>query len=288
MDKAVEAALRGEFNVPAPIIATIIRNIRQYDNQGTISGSQLHQECELKGVLEKHVDYATSPEDQYYASFRGSNVHAMIETCDGHTDFSGWLFEKRFFGILNPDGTLSKFEPPLQSNGELDKAAFKAIIQELRAAGCNVLSGQIDSFDIKNGVIWDWKTAKMVGAFTEVKPSWQQQLTQYRLLLELHGYKVNGIMVCVMDATQPVVREIEMVDLNFWVKNYLTPRSVQLAELKRIGKEEVDAYLQGVDIPLMPKPTPNYLCNKSGRDKKVYCPVRDVCPAWINESEKGL
>lgn len=286
IDKFVEACLNGDCDYPAPIAATILENHREYNNYGTVSGSQLHNECDYSRLLER-LPYSQEISNMFYATFRGSNVHAMIEKCKDKPEFKDWIFEERFFATIAPDDTIDKLEVPLQRNGTKDWLRFSEIQQELIEKGYIILSGQVDTFDRTKQTLEDWKTAKSVGEWTTVKQSWQQQMNQYCLVLWLNGHLVKRVRITVMDATEPVVREVPVPDLEIWAGAYLVPRARYLASLQKYSPEEIKAINDGDTEPPegFPEPVVNYLCNggKKG-DGKIYCPFRapglSQCKAW--------
>ncbi len=219
----------------------------------------------------------------FWATYRGSNVHSTIEKCKDKKEFKDWIFEKRFFAIINPDDTIDKFNGPSNSPDWLEIENFQKKCRELTASGHIILSGQIDSFDTKNEIVHDWKTSKAVDEKTSVKQSWQQQMNQYSLLLFLHGMPVRRIRITVMDATMPVVLEVPVPDLESWAGMYLVPRARYLAKLAKIPVEEIQAVADGGIPPAhFPAPKPNHLCNGKNEEGKIYCPFREdgKCPAW--------
>lgn len=284
IDEFVSACLSGDCDYPAPIAATILENHKEYDNKGTISGSQLHKECDLSSLLER-LPYTKEISDMFWATYRGSNVHAMIEKCRDKPEFKDWVFEKRFFADMAPDDSIERLEIPLDENGKEDWKQFREICDNLIARGFIILSGQVDTFDKLKATLEDWKTAKSVGEWTSVKQSWQQQMNQYSLLLFLHGLRVKRIRITVMDATLPVLLNVPVPDLEAWAGMYLVPRVRYLARLQEFTPEEIRAVTEGrQESPEgFPAPKPNYLCN-GGKDGlgKQYCPFRanGMCPAW--------
>ena len=287
IEEFVAACLDGSCSFPAPVAATILDNAKHYENYGTVSGSQLHNECDASRQFEK-LPYTQEISDMFYATFRGSNVHAMIEKCSAKPEFKDWIFERRFFAVLRPDDSIDKLEVPkrkvLTKTGEADDwDKFREICANLVAEGCVILSGQVDTYDVKNQTLVDWKTARSVGEWTSVKQSWQQQMNQYCLVLHVNGYEVKRIRITVMDATQPVVLEAPVPDLATWAGNYLVPRVRYLASLQKYKAEDVAAIIDGErEWPEdFPRPNPNYLCNggKTGNGH-IYCPHKSKCPAW--------
>lgn len=283
IEKFVQACLNGDCDFPAPIAATIIKNMRDYDNHGTVSGSQLYSECDYSRMLER-LDYTAEISNQFYATYRGSNVHATIEQCKKDPAFKDWVFEKRFFAVLKPDDSLERLDVPTGPDGEPDWDAFQVICDDLRAKGYVILSGALDAYDGKAFKIHDWKTSKLVGDFTEVKEAWQQQMNMYTILAELNGYRVDSVRITIMDATTPVIRDVPRVNEAAWIPSYFIPRVRQLASLQKYTKQDIQDINDGiVDAPPgFPVPVVNYLCEGRGRDKKIYCPSREngACPVW--------
>lgn len=291
IEKFVSACMSGECDFPAPIAATILENHKEYTNRGSVSGSQLHKDCDYSTLLER-LPYTKEISDMFWATYRGSNVHAMIEKCRDKPEFKDWIFEKRFFAVLRPDDSIEKLDVPVKKNGEEDWSAFKKVCAKLIAAGNIILSGQVDTFDVKKATLEDWKTAKSVGEWTNVKQSWQQQMNQYSLILFLHGHVVRRIRITVMDATLPVLREVPVPDLETWAGAYLVPRARFLAWLQSFSPEEIRAINEGEQEapPGYPKPKPNYLCTGENKEGKIYCPFREdgKCPAWREEDLSSL
>lgn len=287
IEEFVAACLDGSCDFPAPVAATILENHKEYNNRGTVSGSQLHNECDLSRQLEK-LPYTQEISNMFYATFRGSNVHAMIEKCKTNPDFKDWIFEERYFAVLRLDDSIEKLEVPVKPNGEKDWSAFKTICDNLIAEGHIILSGQVDTYDGKNLTLEDWKTAKSVGSWTNIKQSWQQQMNQYSLILELNGLPVRRIRITVMDATMPVALEVPVPDLEAWAGAYLVPRARYLASLQKYTPAEIQAINDG-KMPTpegYPLPVVNYLCTggKDGKGK-VYCVSKAICPAWREHSK---
>lgn len=289
IEEFVQACLDGSCDFPAPVAATILENHKEYDNRGTVSGSQLSSECDYSRLLEQ-LPYTKEIGDMFWATYRGSNVHAMIEKCKVKPEFRDWIFEERFFAVLRPDDSIEKLEVPLLLVGEgsmtEDWDRFKLLCAKLVAEGNIILSGQVDSFHKSQATLFDWKTSKSVGDWTDVKTSWQQQMNQYTLLLELHGFPVRRVVITIMDATLPVVREAAVPNLEVWAGEYLVPRARYLRWLQSFTAEEIRAINDGEAEPPanFPKPTPNHLCSGQNREGKVYCPFRfdqtTSCPAW--------
>lgn len=285
VNEFVAACLRGDCNFPSPVAASIIKNMTDYNNRGTISGSQLYAECDYSRLLDQ-LPHTVEISNQFYASFRGANVHAMIEECKNNPAFKDWIFEKRFFATLDPEtGAIKKLEVP-EKNGEPDWEFFDGVCADLRASGLIILSGALDAYDGKHKRISDWKTAKTVGTWTNVKKSWQQQMNEYTILAEVNGYPVNEIEITVFDATQPVTLQVPKVNRDVWVPEYLIPRAVYLTRLQQFTADEIQAINSGeVDPPEgFPVPVVNYLCEGKGKEAKIYCPHREnaLCPKWRN------
>ncbi len=289
IDEFVTACLNGDCDYPAPIAATILENHREYNNRGTVSGSQLHTECDYSRLLER-LPYSQEISNMFYATFRGSNVHAMIEKCKEKPEFKDWIFEERYFATIAPDDTIDVLHVPLKRDGTKDWDKFKQVCADLVARGYIILSGQVDTFDRPKQTLEDWKTAKSVGEWTKVKQSWQQQMNQYSLVLMLNGHPVRRIRITVMDATEPVVLEVPVPDLEIWAGAYLVPRARFLAWTQSFSPEEIQAINDGLAEPPagFPEPVVNYLCNggKTGGGK-IYCPFRapgpSQCKAWHDQ-----
>lgn len=289
----VQACLSGECDYPAPIAATILENHKEYDNKGTISGSQLHAECDYSKLLER-LPYTQEISNMFWATYRGSNVHAMIEKCRERPEFKDWIFEERFFAVLRLDDSIEKLEVPRPwLGGSPDWDEFREICDDLIAKGNIILSGQVDTFDKLKATLEDWKTQKSVGDWVTVKQSWQQQMNQYGLLLVLHDHQVKRVRITVMDATTPVCLEVPLPDMESWAGLYLVPRARYLRWLQGFTADEIQAINEGkVDPPNnFPKPTPNHLCSGQNRDGKIYCPFREneskvaLCPAWKGDAD---
>jgi len=280
IDDFVAACLSGECSFPATIAATIIQNLQRYDNHQTISGSQLHQECDYKALLERTLDYTKEITDLWPASFRGANVHGLLETCRDDPRFNGWLFEQRFFAVLTPVGEIYPLREIL--NSVPDWEFFEEMCHNLRQDGCIILSGALDALDTMNGIGHDYKTKSKVGSYTEVSESWLHQMSEYTFLARLHGYKVNGFRITVMDATSAVVLEVQLPIEELWVQDYLIPRARKLAKHQEFMTEEILAVNDGILEPPQgfPEPIINYLCSGENREGKIYCPVRDQCIKW--------
>lgn len=152
----MRACLDGRCDFPAPIGATILENHKEYSNFGTVSGSQLHKDCDYATLLDQ-LPYTKEISDMFWATYRGSNVHAMIEKCKVKPEFKDWIFEKRFFAVLNPDDSIDKLDVPLKKSGEEDWLAFRKICDDLITKGCIILSGQVDTFDKPKSTLEDWK-----------------------------------------------------------------------------------------------------------------------------------
>jgi len=276
----VAACLSGECSFPATIAATIIKNLQRYDNHQTISGSQLHQECDYKALLERSLDYTQEITDLWPASFRGANIHGLLETCRDDPRFNGWLFEQRFFAYLDTDEVIR----PLRFNAteSSDWIAFEKFCDQLRETGCIILSGALDALDTVNGIGHDYKTKSKVGPYTEVSESWLHQMSEYTFLARLNGYKVNGFRITVMDATSAAVLEVQLPIEELWVQDYLIPRARKLAKYQEFTTEEIRAVNDGILEPPrgFPEPVINYLCSGENRERKIYCPVRDQCIKW--------
>ncbi len=303
IEKFVAACLSGEADYPSQVAATILENHKEYDNRGTISGSQLHKECDYSSMLER-LPYTQEISNMFWATFRGANVHAMIEKCRDKPEFKNWIFEERFFAVLRPDDTIEKLEVPrfgyghdvpLKKKGAKDWRGFKILCDKLIADGIIILSGQVDSYDKSLKVLDDLKTAKSVGDWTNVKQSWQQQMNQYCLVLHLNGHEVRRVRITVMDATLPVVLEAAVPNLEVWAGEYLVPRARYLAWLQGFTAEEIQAINDGKIQPPenYPKPNPNHLCSGQNREGKIYCPFREnlredgspMCPAWRGDED---
>ena len=143
-----------------------------------------------------------------------------------------------------------------------------------------------DGLYTTNDFILTHNTAKSVGEWTKIKQSWQQQMNQYSLVLELNGLPVRRIRITVMDATEPISLEVPVPDLEAWAGAYLLPRARYLRWLQSFTPEQIQAFNDGTEQPPegYPEPVVNYLCNggKKG-DGKIYCPHRAICPAWRDQ-----
>ena len=278
------ACIAGKGCKPGPFMAVLQDNASNYNNAGTVSGSALYQECDAKPYLERHLDYAVEPDNLFYAAYRGQNIHDAHERVKNNPEFKDWLFEKRYFGIITPDGEVRKeaILTALGNQEEPDWPRIKERIADLREQGNVVLSGQVDNYDKKNGILWDTKTMSWVKE--EVKDSWRHQLHLYRLLLELHGKAVNAIRINCMDAKRQVVIDVPLWPLDEWSKTFLVPRAKQLDVWNMLEKDDFaplfegrleDAVAQGLPLPRV-----SFLCNGQNRSGTVYCPVRDQCPLF--------
>jgi hypothetical protein len=281
INEFVNACLKGESQFPAAIAATIIRHVQAYDNHGTISGSSLHTECDYQALLERSLDYTKEITDLWPASFRGANVHGLLETCRDDPRFEGWAFEKRLFAALDTDGDIFPLFPA-GTDKKRDWKSFEKICQDLREEGHIILSGALDAFDIVNGVGHDYKTKSKVGPYTQVSDSWHQQMVFYTFLARLHGYQVDAFKISAMDATGVVVLDVELPIEELWVQDYLIPRVRKLSKHQQFTMEEIRAVNEGALEPPedFPEPVVNYLCDGENKAGKIYCPVRSQCIKW--------
>lgn len=56
------------------------------------------------------------------------------------------------------------------------------------------IAGKPDTYD-ENGIISDWKFTSVYMHGEEVKPEWRNQLNMYALMIEEHGFLVNGLQI---------------------------------------------------------------------------------------------
>lgn len=296
----VQACLDGDCNYPAPIAATIIKNMGKYDNRGTVSGSQLGADCDFRRVAERVLDLTVEVSTLFYASFRGSNVHQTIEAIRDDPRFNAWVFEERFFAALAPDDRIFPLTVPTETDSDPldgredvpDWTLFAKMCEHLVSTGHVILSGAIDTADKRSMTQHDWKTANWIGAWTDVKPDWLAQQNLYTLLANLNGLPLVDRKITVMDASDVLVLDVPEVDMVEWVRGYLIPRVRVLEQHKRLTVADVlpvtkpDFKDQWPEK--LPLPVTGYLCegkDKRGYDSKIYCSVRinGVCPAWTPE-----
>lgn len=282
IDEFVQACIDHDCPFPAPVAATIIRNVKAYTNRGTISGSQLHAECDFGKLLEKHLDYTEEIGDLWASSFRGSNVHAMLETTKNDPRFKHWMFEERFFAVIWPDDRIERLDVPLLPDGEeKDWKAFDRTCEGIRQQGGIIFSGGLDAYE--PGIIRDWKTRGKLANNPKAKVGWQQQMNGYALLLRVHDLDVHDVLITVMDSADVTTVPVFLQDFDLWVPMFFLPRVRELEKQRRFTKQQVlDVLANRVDVPEgFPLPVINYLCTGENKTGKMFCPVRESCPAWL-------
>lgn len=282
-EECLASALRGEGCHPPAYIANITKQMWMYNNSGTISGSGLKPECDLKPYLERTKDFLVDPGDLHWASYRGALVHTSMEEFAKHPAAKEWVMETRFYAAVLPAPRESYDEQELFQRGiclglgdDMVPGVFSinfsgekerriAAVEWLNSLGVIVLSGQVDSFDAPNAILWDYKTTKWVSDWVLEKEGYFWQVRFYAFLLRLHGYDVKRAFLSFMDAAIEQSVEVELGDLAAFVQDIVKPVARRLWDIK-MGHTTAE-------------PTPNFLCmpNKEGR---VYCNVRDHCKYW--------
>lgn len=282
----VQACIDGDCPFPAPVAAVIVKNATSYDNKGTISGSALHAECDFQKLLEKHLDYTVEVTDLWASSFRGSNVHAMLETCEDDPRFKDWLFEERLFLILWPDDTIEPLPVPYTITGHKDWATFEKTVAEVRGKGGIIFSGGLDAYE--RDMIRDWKTKGQLAQEPKAQIGWHQQMNGYALLCRVNGKRVVRVYITIMDSARVETVEVPLQDEELWVPMFFIPRVRELERIRQFTKQQVlDVLANKVDLPEgFPLPKLNYLCLGENKTGKVYCPVAESCPAWLQRQEE--
>jgi hypothetical protein len=280
-EECLASCLKGEGCHPPAYIANITKQVSMYNNSGTISGSGLKPECDLKPFLERTRDFLVDPGSLHWASYRGALVHTSMEEFAEHPAAKDWIVEQRFYaailpaprdevaafaaqhGVILGQETLLPGVVPIQMPA--DKEARIRAVEELNKARFIILSGQVDSYDAPNKILWDYKTTKWVSDWVLEKEGYFWQVRFYAFLLRLHGHDVQRAFLSFMDAAVEQSAEVSLGDLATFVRDTIKPVAQRLWMI-RMGF-------------LPAEPTPNFLCmpNKEGR---VYCNVREHCAYW--------
>ena len=243
---------------PAPLVWDIVSTINQEWRKGKVSPSMI-MSCPAKSWLQQEVDYYSALEDMYWAGFRGTLKHEALAK----------------YGLGNKDLFIEK------------RMSTKI--------GDVEISGQIDAYNPVKQILMDWKTCKFIKADNLPYGEHTTQVKTYALILEDNKYPVKEIQIVYMDASGWAVVHINKdgacvvhKDKEGWktteIKDlFLQPMPKFRAEIAdRIIL--MDKVMRG-EIP--PPCEPGYLCDGNNRAKKIYCPMKNVCPHWKKVEEEA-
>lgn len=218
---------------PRPIIAAMAEDQANDDHgDGVISISSLVGGCSWEWLQGQGKCYV--PVKRLEAISRGQAVHQWIERGGGNLG-KQWMIEERFAWQLTIDG---KIVP---------------------------ISGRVDAYDRKEGVLYDWKTiaAKSV-KYGLPKPDHSLQLNGYRWLLEKWSLPVKEIRVAYWHDYGIDTYPVSFMSLQE-VEAQLTDRANLLFRMWNGTLPMIDVEPEGPGM-------------YGGKKCSQYCHVSETCP----------
>lgn len=149
-----------------------------------------------------------------------------------------------------------------------------------------ILSGQIDRFDIKRGVLLDYKTTNSV--WRKDRPNYQYTLQQnlYVYLLRKHGYEVNEIFLWYA-VPRPKRKKVGEGEYITEVDRLVVEIPIWTEEEQQAALDELETNIRYImatgDLP------PRYAADDEDAWRCRFCPVEEICmDLTLSELEESL
>lgn len=148
------------YDLPEPLVQAVM-NDKYSPGKSDYTTSQLAGTPARQWALKrKHwMDITEDVTDRIY-SLSGQSKHVVLERAAEFCEQYEYLAEERFY------------------------------IKRFR----KTIGGQIDLYDKKHGILYDWKETSVYVSYLSLKPEWAAQGNINRLLLEENGYSVKAII----------------------------------------------------------------------------------------------
>lgn len=154
--------LTNKLNLPAPIVEAV-RNDGYNSGRSDISATGLIEPVRIHALKERYGDELEEDVADRIYSLEGQALHTILERAGLTLPPEEWLLERRFYlDVPLPDGTVG------------------------------VLSGQIDVFEIKPGILADYKRTSVFSLKDGAKKEHIAQTNIGRILLE-EGYELVNL-----------------------------------------------------------------------------------------------
>jgi hypothetical protein len=152
--------LTNVYDLPEPLVQAVM-NDKYSPGRSDYTTSQLAGTPARQWALKrKHwMDITEDVSDRIY-SLSGQSKHVVLERAAEFCEQYEYLAEERFY---------------IQRSGK-------------------TVGGQIDLYDKRQGILYDWKETSVYVSYLSLKPEWAAQGNINRLLLEENGYPVNQIV----------------------------------------------------------------------------------------------
>lgn len=148
------------YNLPEPLVQAVM-NDKYSPGRSDYTTSQLAGTPARQWALKrKHKDEITEDVSDRIYSLSGQSKHVVLERAAEFCEQFQYLAEERFY---------------------------------IERCGKTV-GGQIDLYDKKHGILYDWKETSVYVSYLSLKDEWVRQGNINRLLLEENGYVVNEII----------------------------------------------------------------------------------------------
>ena len=196
-----KARITNIYNLPEPLVQAVM-NDKYSPGKSDYTTSQLAGTPARQWALKrKHWrDITEDVSDRIY-SLSGQSKHVVLERAAEFCEQYEYLAEERFY-----------------------------------VERCGVtIGGQIDLYDKKHGILYDWKETSVYVSYLSLKPEWAAQGNINRLLLEENGYAVQAIINIALyrDWKKSLVGSTEKYP----------PHQVAKFEIPVWPKEEIEAFI---------------------------------------------
>lgn len=155
-----KARITNVYNLPEPLVQAVM-NDKYSPGKSDYTTSQLAGTPARQWALKrKHwADITEDVSDRIY-SLSGQSKHVVLERAAEFCEQYEYLAEQRFYIVRSG----------------------------------KTLGGQIDLYDKRMGILYDWKETSVYVSYLSLKPEWAAQGNINRLLLEENGYPVKQII----------------------------------------------------------------------------------------------
>lgn len=155
-----KARITNIYNLPEPLVQAVM-NDKYSPGKSDYTTSQLAGTPARQWALKrKHwMEITEDVSDRIY-SLSGQSKHVVLERAAEFCEQYEYLAEERFY------------------------------IKRFR----KTIGGQIDLYDKRQGILYDWKETSVYVSYLSLKPEWAAQGNINRLLLEENGYSVQAIV----------------------------------------------------------------------------------------------
>lgn len=156
--------LTNALGLPMPIVKAVEND--PYDNQGTLSVTQLIQPPQAYALKRKHDGETTEDAADRIWALTGQIGHLILERAALSLDPLHYIAERRYFAEI----------------------------------GGRRISGQVDLIEIQDEVVWDFKFTSAWSAVDAAKEGgksdWRLQLSLLAMLARMNGVKVRTGKIC--------------------------------------------------------------------------------------------